>query len=70
MTRQSSDTMEELDDHAMATINVPEKTEGQKAPTDAASSNGDETDKQEEEEKEGSLKDYFVCNNHLSPRYH
>jgi hypothetical protein len=62
-TRQSSDTMKELDDSTTNAINIPDKVESEKTPADDTHSGKDDSDKEREETKEeqkGSMKDFFV----------
>ena len=63
ITRQSSDTMKEPDDSTTNAIDIPNKVESEKTPVDDAHSSKDESEKEpkeEKEEKNGSMKDFFV----------
>lgn len=61
ITRHSSDTMERTTERPLAAIDIPDKIDAEKAAVvDDKESNRDSEEKETEEEKEGSLKDYFV----------
>lgn len=61
ITRHSSDTMEGTTERPLAAIDIPNKIDAEKAAAvDDKESNRDSEEKETEEEKEGSLKDYFV----------
>lgn len=61
ITRHSSDTMEETVERPLAAICIPDQVDAEKpAAVDDGESNKDPKEKRKKEEKEGSLKDYFV----------
>jgi hypothetical protein len=61
ITRHSSDTMEETVERPLAAIAIPDKVDAEKtAVVDDGESDKDPKEKEAKEEKEGSLKDYFV----------
>lgn len=60
--RRSSDTKTASDQRSVAAIDVPEKVEKSDAVAADEKSDGspDEKEKEDKDEKDGSLKDYFV----------
>ncbi|KAG9190531.1 ATP-binding cassette, subfamily B (MDR/TAP), member 1 [Alternaria panax] len=60
ITRQSSDTMEETVERPFTAIGIPDKVDAEKfAATNDKESNKNPEEKEANEEKDGSLKDYF-----------
>jgi hypothetical protein len=61
MTSHSSNTMEETAGRPSAAIDIPDKFDGEKPTTvDDEESNKHPEDEETKQEKQGSLKDYFV----------
>lgn len=61
ITRHSSDTMEGTTERPLAAIDIPDKIDAEKAAAvDDKESKWNSEEKKTEEDKEGSLKDYFV----------